>query len=751
MQPDVEMVEYDGRMMSRAEYVESLRQRRQGVLDDMIKMRNRWMEYRRNSGVEQRWRKASALYFGIDLEQSKTELEDVLKNGPSRRSRAKPNRSRVKVNIVRPKVDQAVARLCEILLPVDDSNFGLSPTPVADAVAELIGNKTPTIDPATGQPTGFTADEEARAIGEAAAESVAKMEKVIQDQHAECGYDAQLRMGIEDYCRLGTMIVEGPVPMASKRVRWAAGSDGQFRKIVETKLEPISRRLDLWDTWFSPDCGNDHQRGGGYWVRRMVSRKDLRALREQPGFSAADIDAVLKETPTRVAGAESRVKRTVVTEDSSYELFIWHGDIEPDRFRDCVCLDESELDGEGNAIEQEVERGLVMICNERLVGALESWLEPGDPMPVSVACWRATDDSPYGLGIPDEQDDQQSVVNGAWRQLMDHGRYTVGVQFVRKKGGINPATDAGDITPTPNRMWDADDSVEDVRKAFAAIDVPSHLSDYLNIVKTAMEYADTESNMPALLSGSNTGNAHETLGGMAMLFNNATTTLRHRVRVLDDKITDTQVAGYYDWNMSFHPDSSIKAEAKVVTKGSTVLLEKDIQNQMTLQAAALLQNPKYEKFIDPEKELDILLRAMKMNPVQLKRAAAEVKQLEENPPQPPADPRIVAAQMNMQAKQLDIEDRQRQREFEERRNQDELGFRQENLLYNKDREDKEYRIAMTDQAIKRDATLLKIDADVLKTREGIIAKQRMQALQIDAENQRMNAELATKAQMGSGI
>lgn len=748
---DITLVEYDGQTMSEAEYAQRLMEKRNGVLQDMLDMRNRWMEYRRNSGVEQRWRKASMLYFGYDLDQSKSELEETLKNGPSRRSRAKPNRSRVRINIIRPKVDQAVARLCEIMLPVDGSNFGLEPTPVADAVAELVGVNKPTIDPRTGQPTGFTADEEAVAITSAAAESVAKMEKVIQDQQAECGYNAQIRLGMEDMCRLGTKIIEGPVPQLQRRTRWAAGSDGQFRKVVQNVMQPISRRIDLWDVWFSPDCGNDHQRGAGYWKRVMVSRKELRELKRQPGFSAADIDAVLRQTPSRVAGAEGRVKKTNITEDSSYEMFVWHGEIEPEKYEACTCLDEPELDDDGNPIDDEVSTGLIMICNERLIGAMPSWIEPGEKMPVSVACWRATDDSPYGLGIPDEQEDQQSVVNAAWRQLMDHGRYTVGVQFIRKKKGVNPAIDRDDLTPTPNRMWDADDSVEDVRKAMAAIDVPSHLGDYLNIVKAAMEYSDTESNMPALLSGSNTGNAHETLGGMAMLFNNATTTLRHRVRGLDDNITDPQVQGYYNWNMDFHPDPKIKAEAKVITKGSTVLLEKDIQNQLTLQAAAVLQNPKYEKFIDPEKELDILLRAMKMRPESLKRDAAEVKQLQENPPPAPQDPKIVAAEMNMKAKELDIADRKEQRAFEAVRNQAELGFRHENLRYNSEREDMEYRIAMNDQAIKRDTALIKLDADVLKSREGIIAKQRMQALQIDAENQRMNAELATKARMGSGI
>lgn len=739
------LIEYKGEYVSESVLAEKMREERKAVLDDLIAMRGRWIEYRRNTGVEDRWRKATRLYFGADIAKT-NEFTETLKNGPSKPKAASsgPTRSRVSINIVRPKVDQAVARICEIMLPVDDSNFGLTATPVADAVAELVGDQRPTLDPRTGQPTGFTADIEAKSISEAAAESVAKHEKVIQDQHAECGYDAQLRLAFEDYCRLGTAVVEGPIPEAQRRVRWQAGTDGVMRKVVEVKVVPVSRRRDCWDVWFSPDCGNDHQRGGGYWSRRMVSRKELRALREQPGYSTADIDAVLKETPTRV-NAAARVK-TLVTQDSSYELFIWHGEIEPEQYRCCTILDERE---EGEE-EDEVEFGIVMIVNDKMIGAMPSWIDDGK-LPVSVACWRATDDSPYGLGIPDEQEDQQAVVASAWRQLMDHGRFTVGTQFIMRRDGLTPATNPGSYAYEPNRVWLAGKDIDDVRKAMAAVDVPNHLAEYLAVVKAAMEFADTESNMPQLLAGSGGGNAHETLGGMSMLFNNATTTLRHRVRTLDDNITDPQVSGYYDWNMSFHPDPSIKVEAKVVAKGSTVLLEKDIQNQMTINLATILQNPKYAPFIDDEKELDIILRAMKVRPEDVKKDAAAIEESKANPPEAQPDPKIVAAGMNLEAKKMDIADSEQQRQFEADRNNQELAFRRENLAYNSRREDQEFTIAMNDQAIKRDATLIKIDADVMKSREGIIAKQRMQALDIDAQNQRMNAELATKYSMGSGI
>src|SRR5438445_2256113 len=92
--------------------------------------RDDWVRARAQSGVEVEWRKAEALYDGEDVtEDGSAGLEDTLRNGSASRFRSGGTRSRVRINIVAPAVDNQVARMCEILLPVDDKNWGIRPTP----------------------------------------------------------------------------------------------------------------------------------------------------------------------------------------------------------------------------------------------------------------------------------------------------------------------------------------------------------------------------------------------------------------------------------------------------------------------------------------------------------------------------------------------------------------------------------------------------------------------------------------------
>jgi hypothetical protein len=246
-------------------------ERMQGLF---VQMRDKWVQHRAQSGVERRWRRATDLYFG-EREESDNGFESTLRNGPPARKVQDGNRSRVVVNIVRPKVDQATARMCEILFPVDDRNWAIKPTPLPE-MAERVGDKRATVDPATGQPTGLTADQEVKVILEAAQQAAEGMQRAIDDNLTECGYNGQGRKMVEDGVRLGTGILFGPFPSRTSNKVWLPQPDGTQVIEINEGIAPASERVDPWDVFFDPSCGNDHQAGRGVFRRRRVTRKALR-------------------------------------------------------------------------------------------------------------------------------------------------------------------------------------------------------------------------------------------------------------------------------------------------------------------------------------------------------------------------------------------------------------------------------------------------------------------------------------------
>lgn len=708
-------------IMTQEQHEQRVKQEVEQLHGVFSKMRDKWVQHRAVSGVEKRWRRAAQLYWG-EHNSTTGEFENTLRNGPPARKVTDGNRSRVVVNIVRPKVDQAIARMCEILFPTDDKNWGIKPTPVPE-VAAMQGDERPTVNPATGEPTGMTANQEAHIVVEAAKKSADGMEKSIDDSLTECSFNGESRKLIDNAVRLGTGIMHGPFPARQSSKVWLPQEGGTQVLQINESIVPASESLDPWNTFFDPACGNDHQRGRGFFIRRDVTRKELRRLVGIPGYDADAVRDVLRSPPNRIRVAEGRVMRDVIQEDS-YEMWTYHGEIEPDEME--LLTSRTNVDPL-----TDVDFGVLIMVNDKIIGAMQSWVEDKS-LPVDVWCWRKADDMPQGYGLCDELEHQQRVVNSAWRQVMDNGRTSLGGQVVMKKGMVIPQNGTYEITP--NKIWLAKDDTEDVSKAFSVFEFNSHLQELLAIAQAAMTFADQETGMPQIMGGEK-GSAPETVGGMVMLYNNANSVLRQRVKLYDDNITRPHIGRYYDWKMANDPDPEIKGDYEVDARGSTALIERDIQNQALLNLANITNNARYVPHLKERAELSAILKAFKVNPDELMKTEDEYNQFMQQQQQQgaPTDPRIEAANIRAQVDIAKIEDAKADRAFEAQKEQG------------------EYEIAMTDSAINRDLGIAKLQETSALSREEIAARERLASLEINNERELFNAEAALKVNQGSGI
>jgi hypothetical protein len=733
--------EVNGELMSQEQY-EALRADQLNTLHQIFsKQRDEWVQARAQSGVENRWRMAQSMYFG-DESTGDSEFVDALKNGQrARGSKVGANRSKVVINIVRPKVDQAVARMCEILLPVDDRNWGIKPTPVPEAVSAMLGSQAPMLHPQTGQPTGQTEDQVAQDITKRVKQCSEKMQAEIDDVLTQCQYNGEQRKMLEDAVRLGTGFMLGPYPVNGGKRSWRPSEDGTLQLVMTNEVVPASMRADPWDIFTDPACGNDHQRGLGFFHRRFATRKELRALVGLPGYDEDCIREVLRNKPTRTQVAGGRVTRELA-DDDSYEMWVFYGQVEPDQME---MLSESM----GDPL-VDVQDGVIIMIGEKIIGAMESWIPDGS-MPLDSWCWRKADNSPYGYGLPDELGHQQRVVNAAWRQVMDDAKFSIGGQLVMKKKMIIPQD--GSYEMSPGKVWLASEDLDDVRQAMHMFEFASHAPQLLSIATAAMQFADQETSMPQMLGGDKGGTAPETLGGMVMLSNNSNTVLRLRVKLYDDSLTRPHIRRYYDWMMAQSKKPEIKGDMEVDARGSTALLEKDIQNQATINLANVTSNPRYQAFLDPKEELKVILKAFKVNPDDIMLSNDKIEQnlqaAQQNPP--PQDPRVQAAQMAMQVKQLELQDRQAQRQVDLQLAQGDQQIKREGIAYTSERERADAEQVSVRLQVERELAIAQMQADGVESQAERESKARLQAIDLSNKNALFSAEAAIKVRQGSGI
>jgi hypothetical protein len=545
-----------------------------------------WVRARAVQGHDKRWSEDLDQYNGRDsANRAASEMMTSVEAGfPVTTNRAKAMRSTVFVQVTRQKTNALAARVADIVCPSDERNFSVSPTPVpglptfvhvppqsaeqapqlpgptaapsatgaADGAPPIGGPQQASAGPASAPPTGGQSIEgsapmpadvspEQQALIDQQAEAKKRadaMQQEIADDFDECDMSTEQRKVIFDKALFGTGVMKGPVVVHRTRKAWSERKDQMGNSTwtldVVQEIKPASFRIDPRNVFPDPHCGENVQNGRGLFELDRKTPKQVRDLAKQPGYIKSQLMKVLEEGPQTGRALQvmaERDDRDMVPGDI-YEHWIWWGEVERD---DLVLAGISE-DDLGD--ELEATSACIEMINSTVVraylnpladGALPYDLVPCERMPGSV----------WGYGVPFLMRSQQKVINAAWRMILDNAGLSSGPQIVMKPSMIRPAD--GQATLTARKIWYADESIEDVSKAFATFEFQSHQAELASIIEMADRLSDQETAVPMLAQGQQ-GSAPETVGGMQILMQGANVMLRRLVKQFDDYLIEASCA-----------------------------------------------------------------------------------------------------------------------------------------------------------------------------------------------------------------
>ena len=740
MQPqqiDVEVDVVDPQME-----MERTQERLQAFGQSLSSQRDEWIRARYSYGVDKRWLEDEDQYNAKDnINKAASQMMTSVEQGyPVTTQGAKPHRSTVYIGLTRQKTNAAEARISDILLPTDDRNWGIKPTPKPTLMAmsrdtQMAGDKEtgqPLLNPDTGEPLAMR--DIARAAMKTAREKSDAMQLEIEDQLVECDYNGELRKVIHNSARLGTGVIKGPIVTNRTRKAWQPYKDMQGNTIhqldVVNEVTPASFSIDPRNVWPDPGCGDSIHNGKGVYEREQMTSRQVRDLAKQPGFMKEQLRKVLEEGPKKSATFQElkdEDQRDIARD--VYEMWSYWGEV-----------DHDDLEAAGIKLGQKDELRAVSACvvmiNSTIVKAFLNPLEGGD-LPYDFYVWERVSDSVWGYGIPYLMRAQQKVLNAAWRQMMDNAGVSSGPQIIVKAGAIQPADKQWQISA--RKIWFATDEVDDVRKAFTAVEFNSHQVELSGIIKMAMELADMETGVPVIMQGEK-GAAPDTVGGMQMLMNSANVVLRRLVKQFDDMVTRPHIRRYYDYNMMYNEDEEIKGDFSIDARGSSALLIRDIQNQAFLNLLAAGANPVYGVYLDTQKLFEKALQAQHIDPKEVFKSEDELEKIKEqqkNPPEAPSDPAMAVAQLRGQ---IEMEKAKAQNAGD----MAELQVRQSIAQ-------QEGEIRMAEMQLTREIEMLKMANTQNLTLEQIKAKLADTAMRERGKKELYAAEANLKMSTGSGI
>ena len=237
------------------------------------------------------------------------------------------------------------------------------------------------------------------------------MEKKIHDQLEESSASKSLRSSAFEMALFGTGIMKGPFAADKEYPNW--NDEGEYDPMFKTV--PQVNHVSVWNFYPDPDAINVDE--AQFVVERhKMSRTQLRSLKKRPYFRGKVIDEVINF-------GENYDKK--YWEDDLSDYAPEHGIERFEVLEYWGTVDTEMLEEQGVEIPSELSdfdelQANVWICNNKLIRMVLNPFKPAK-IPYMSAPYELKPYSFFGVGIAENMDDTQTLMNGFMRMAVDNG------------------------------------------------------------------------------------------------------------------------------------------------------------------------------------------------------------------------------------------------------------------------------------------------------------------------------------------
>ena len=246
-----------------------------------------------------------------------------------------------------------------------------------------------------------------------------KMEKKIHDQLEESHAKKHLRAAAFECALFGTGVMKGPFAVDKEYANW--DEEGEYSPTFKTI--PQTTSVSIWNFYPDPDAATMEE--AEFVVERhKMSRSQVRALKNRPYFRANAIDNVLRLGENYRKEWWEHIMEDNSEEDRAdrFEVLEFWGFVDREIIEDQGVDIPSELkDADQLSVNIWVANGQVL----RLV------MNPFTPayIPYFVAPYEMNPYSIFGIGIAENMDDTQTLMNGFMRMAVDNAALSTAIRI----------------------------------------------------------------------------------------------------------------------------------------------------------------------------------------------------------------------------------------------------------------------------------------------------------------------------------
>ena len=455
-----------------------------------------------------------------------------------------------------------------------------------------------------------------------------KMEKKIHDQLSESGASKHLRSMAFEMALLGTGVMKGPFAVDKEYPSW--GDDGEYSPLVKTV--PECNHVSVWN--FYPDPESTSMDDAEYVVERhKMSRNQLRALKGRPYFRDESIENAIAQSPDYVRKHwEMKMEDDDISAQSErWEVMEFWG------FVDVDILEENGVKIPKDFRDLNEVSCNIWVCNGEVLRMVLNPFKPAR-IPYYATPYEHNPYSFFGVGIAENMDDTQTLMNGFMRMAIDNAALSGNLIMEVDETNLVPGQD---MSVYPGKIFRRQGGAPG--QAIFGTKFPNVAQENMQLFDKARVLADESTGFPSFAHGqTGVSGVGRTASGISMLMSAANGSIRSVVKNVDDYLLGPLGKAFFSFNMQFDYDETIKGDLEVKASGTESLMSNEVRSQRLMQFLQVASNPNLAPFAKMDYVIREIAKSMDLDPDKVTNSMQDAaiqaelfKKFQEQNPQPP--------------------------------------------------------------------------------------------------------------------
>ena len=455
-----------------------------------------------------------------------------------------------------------------------------------------------------------------------------KMEKKIHDQLEESNANKQLRVAAFECALFGTGVMKGPFAIDKEYPNW--NDEGEYSPTIKTI--PQTSSVSIWNFYPDPDAANMDE--AEYIVERhKMSRTQLRNLKRRPFFRSNAIDLAVSdgESYTKEWWEQAMEDDAQESKAERFEVLEFWGSV------DTEVLEGHDIDIPSELADMDQVNVNIWVCNGKVLRLVMNPFTPSI-IPYYAVPYEVSPYSLFGVGIAENMDDTQTLMNGFMRMAVDNAALSGNMLIEVDETNLVPGQD---LSVYPGKVFRRQGGAPG--QAIFGTKFPNVSNENMQMFDKARVLADESTGFPSFAHGqTGVSGVGRTASGISMLMSAANGSIRNVVKNVDDYLLGPLAKAFFNFNMQFDYDDEIKGDLDVKARGTESLMANEVRSQRLMQFLGVVQNPVLAPFAKMDYIIREIAKSMDLDPDKLVNSMGDaavqaeiLKKFREENPQPP--------------------------------------------------------------------------------------------------------------------